>query len=305
MNKFVYYLKALRAPFFTASIIPVILGGVLAWSSGGQWNLQNLLLTILMAISVQGSINLANDYFDHKSGNDEANANFSQFNGGSRVIQEGLLKPTEIMNFSLLLMIVSTSISFYLNLLHPGNTLLLISFLGLAIGFFYTAGPIKLSYRGFGELAVGICFGPLLVNYSYYVFTGTFSLSSILLSIPIGILVSLILLVNEFPDYEADSKTKKYTLVVIAGRKKSKSMYLGFLIMIYASLILSVVFSKVTYLVLLGLLSSIIGIKAYSILSKNYLSPKNLLPANGMTIGLHLITGVLIIAGIVIDKLIF
>ncbi|MBT3464308.1 prenyltransferase [archaeon] len=303
MNKINIYLKALRAPFFTASIIPVLLGFVLAWNEGGSWNWVYFILTILMAVFVQGGVNLSNDFFDHVSGNDEQNNNYSQFSGGSRVIQDKLLKPKEALVASTLLLIIGALIGLYLNRIYEGNALLVLMLIGLFIGFFYTATPLKLSYRGLGEIGVAICFGPILVLFSHFLFSGTISVLAFFISIPMGLLVFLIILINEFQDYESDKKTSKNTLVVLLGKKKSVKIYQNVLVSVYLLIILSIVFFKLPILILISLFSAFLGYKTYNILENNYTKIKELLPANGMTIGLHMITGVLIIIGLVLDKI--
>ena len=93
--------KALRAPFFTATIIPVALGSVVAWHDTDIFMWVRFIITMLGALLIHAGTNLANDYFDHLSGCDEANSTPTPFSGGSRVIQDGLIAPKKIIKESL------------------------------------------------------------------------------------------------------------------------------------------------------------------------------------------------------------
>ena len=100
MKNLKIWVKAVRAPFFTASMAPVILGAAVAWNRFHIFNLFLFLLTLLGAVLIHGGINLSNDYFDFKSGADQKNLHPTPFSGGSRVIQEGLLSSESIFKVS-------------------------------------------------------------------------------------------------------------------------------------------------------------------------------------------------------------
>ena len=112
---------------------------------------------------------MANDYFDHLSGCDEANPDPTPFSGGSRMIQNGLITPKRILYAALITFAIGGGIGLYLNYLSGKNVILIIGLIGLFLAFFYTANPFKIVYRTFGEIAVGIGFGPLIVMGSYFV----------------------------------------------------------------------------------------------------------------------------------------
>ncbi|MFQ6066842.1 MAG: prenyltransferase, partial [bacterium] len=214
MNDLKIWLRAVRAQFFTASVVPVILGTSVALHSSGQFNLFLFCLTLAGIIFAHAGTNLANDYYDHRSGNDFVNKSPTPFSGGSRVIQNGLISAKKILVAALVFFALATSIGLYLNHVCRGNLILILAFLGGFLGFFYTADPLKIGYRGIGELAVSFGFGPPLVLGSYYVQTQNLSWEPVWSSIPIGLLIGLVLYLNEFPDYEPDKTVGKKTLVV-------------------------------------------------------------------------------------------
>ncbi|MFH1784770.1 MAG: 1,4-dihydroxy-2-naphthoate octaprenyltransferase [bacterium] len=300
---FKLWLKAVRAPFFTATLIPVALGSIIAWydTSNFMWGIFSL--TMFGAILIHMGTNLANDYFDHLAGCDEANPTPTPFSGGSRVIQEGLIAPGKILYVSIASFILGGATGLYLNHLSRGNVVLGIGIIGVFLGFFYTAGPFRIGYGSFGELAVAIGFGPLMVLGSYYVQAQNMSLRVFLISIPVGILIALVLLINEFPDYIADKSVGKRTLVVILGKKKALVLYHILLTSVYLFIILMVMFKILPLICLVVFLSIPLALKAFNISKEHFNEVYELLPANASTIGLHSLVGALMSVGIVLDKI--
>lgn len=297
------WLSAIRIPFFTATIIPVIFGAILAWHDSGSFLWVPFILTMIGAIFIHAGTNLANDYFDHCSGCDAANLTPTPFSGGSRVIQKGLIAPKKIFYAFSIFFILGGVIGLYLNHLCGGNVILILGIIGVFLGVFYTAKPFNIGYSSFGELAVGAGFGPLMVMGSFYVQARTLSPGVFLASIPIGILIAMVVFINEFPDYEGDKSVKKKTLVVILGKKKAVILYNILLASVYVIVIAFIIFKIFPVICLIALLSLPLAIKAFIAAGKNYDKIYELLPANASTIALHLLIGVLLSLGIILDKI--
>lgn len=303
MNRFKVWLRAIRAPFFTASITPVLLGSAVAWADSGTFNWFYFLLALVGVVFINVGTNLANDYFDHKSGDDEINETPTLFSGGSRVIQEKLIKPLDILVVSLVFFFLAFLIGFYLNFSIPGNTILIIGLIGVFIGFFYTAGPFRLGYRGFGELWVSLCLGPLVVLGAYYIQTQILSSEALLISIPSGILVGLILYINGFQDYEADKRVGKRTSIVVLGKERAAKIYCFLLGIVYLWVMGGVIFKFFPSATLIIFLTIPLALKAAKVLMKNFDKIYELLPANAATIQLHFCIGLLLCMGYIIDKI--
>ena len=199
---------------------------------------------------------------------------------------------------------VAAVIGFYLNAVTKGNVILYIGITGFFIGYFYTAQPLKHGYTAMGELITIIACGPLIVYGSYYVIAQTHAIQPLFASIPIGILVGLILYINEFPDHEADKKVGKKTLVVILGKAKAIKIFYVFMIFNYLWVILGIILNLLPLYTLMIILTLPICFKAINVARNNYNKIKELLPANASTIGLHLLFGILFSLGYVLDKLI-
>ncbi len=299
MGKISLWVRITRAPFFQASIIPVLVGTVVAYRDG-WFDLGLFILTIIAILGVHVGTNVSNDYFDHLSGNDEINRHLTPFSGGSRVIQEGLVAPRTILTVALAGMAVGTVIGIYL-VFKRGLVLLPIGIAGIFLGYFYTARPIQYCYRGVGELVVGILLGPLSVMGAYFVQTQRFDITVFLASIPIGLLVALILYINEFPDFEADRAVNKKHLIVRLGRKRASLGYPMIMAAIYLSVIIPVALKIFPMLALLTLLTLPIGINAIRIAIAHYDDPGKIIPAQAQTIALHLSIGLLLCIGFFID----
>jgi 1,4-dihydroxy-2-naphthoate octaprenyltransferase len=295
--------QILRAPFFTAVIIPTLVGASLAWQEH-TFHAGYLLLTLLGIVSVNAGLNMSNDYFDHLSGNDENNPHLTPFSGGSRVIQNGILAPRLVLAGSIAFYLVGIGIGIYLAWAR-GWALLWIGLLGVFFALFHNAPPFRLYYLapGAGELAAGIGCGPLVVLGSYYVQTQRFGIEALWASIPMGLLVAAILYINEFPDEVADRRVGKKTLVVVLGRERAVWGYPALLAGVYLSLGIGVVAQVFPYPLLLALLPLPLAYRAVRGAFRHYDDVRALIPTNALTIQLHLVTGLLMCVGYILSRL--
>ena len=300
MFKFLVWIKELRAPFFTATIVPVTLGATIAWSLLGIFNASYLVLSLIAALCLHAGTNMVNDYFDFKSACDIVNKEFvSPFTGGSRLLPEGVLKPRNVHIVSLLFFGLASIIGVYLAF-ERGWIILLLGVIGILSGYFYTT---QLATRVVGEFFVGLNFGPLMVLGSYYVQAQKLSLEPLAASLPIGFLIASVLWINEIPDYTADKAVGKNTCVVRLGRKRSADMYALIMMATYASITLGVALKLMPIASLIALTSIPVALKSIGIARKNYEDPPKLILANANTIKIHVITGLLLIIGYLIHRI--
>ena len=298
------WVKAIRAPFFTASAVPVLVGTALAWNMTGRFSLGRFFLVLVGVPLFNAGTNLANDYYDHKTGNDEANTNLTPFSGGSRVIQDGLIPPKQILIGSFLFFGLGSIVGLYLNAITPGNLVLYLGIFGLLTGFFYTATPVLIGYRGVGELVVGLNLGTLTIIGSYFVQAHSVSWPAFWISLPIGFLVAAILYINQFPDYEADRAVDKKHLVVRLGKRKAVYGYYLLIAATYLVIGGSVLFRMVTPFTLVSFLTLPLAVGAVRILKSNYDKIAELIPAQAKTVQTHLFTGLLLSLGLVVGRVV-
>lgn len=304
-NKLKVWLKAIRAPFLTATIIPIVLGAVVAWAQYDAFHWGYFALTLIGGIFIHIGVNLSNDYFDHLSRNDWNNQTPTPFSGGSRVIQDGVIKPYQILMVALISFALGSLIGLYLNYTLPGNVILYIGIIGVFLGFFYTGKPIQIGYKGLGlgELATGLGFGPVMVVGSYYVQTQQLTPIPFLVSVPVALLIALVLYINEFPDYEADKSVNKKTLPVILGRERAAYLFYGLLLSTYLYTIILVILGIIPVFGLITILTFPLAVKIIKVTMAHKDKPFELIPANASTIMVHLSFGAGLIIAYVMDGL--
>jgi 1,4-dihydroxy-2-naphthoate octaprenyltransferase len=159
---------------------------------------------------------------------DRLNQGFNRFSGGSRVLVKGVLPVWVSLFLGYGCLAGATLIGFYIYLQYQTDPrTLLLGGIGIFSGFFYSNKPFRWSYRGVGEIVIGFCYGWLPIATGFFLFTGFFSQQVILLSIPVGLSIFNVILINEFPDEEADRAIGKRNLVIRFGREKMGDLYLG------------------------------------------------------------------------------
>ena len=253
-----------RGGFTLASILPMVIVSLIL-SQTNSLSLINAILSIIGIICAHIFGNLYNDYFDVKSGTDENNNEYfnvgdkslmlrgAQISGGSRAVELGLitLKKTKLLGNLMIIIALSCIILLSVNIYFQTGSfdnvygVGIIGFLGLFLAYYYTAEPLKFSSRkGLGELTIFLTFGPLLTLGSFFAMSNTsieisFQLlqNFLLIGVPLGLLTTNILLINQFPDLKSDKKSNKINLVVLFGKKYSRWIYLTNLFVIYITTI--------------------------------------------------------------------
>ena len=298
-TKLIKGLAITRMPFTSASILPILaVGAYFAGVGDGLFNILNFVLCIFGVLIAHLSVNVLNDYFDFKDGTDEENNDyFQQVSGGSRAIELGLITLAGTKKLGTILTIVALLIGgVILFSTNPANVdaVLMITLIGLFLGYFYTAPPLRLvARRGLGELTIFLTFGPLItLGTAFAIFNGDLSMAQehlmncLYIGIPMGLLTTNILLINEFPDMKSDTKTNKNHLVVTFGKKASRWIYLLILgLTAYTTLMLADSVGSEKLLIPLAILV-LYGGYVFSILFKKYES-RELVAANWGTITLQ------------------
>jgi 1,4-dihydroxy-2-naphthoate octaprenyltransferase len=295
-----------RAPFLTAIIMPILVGAAWVVYQGlvqpFPWDL--FLLALFAGISLHIAANTFNDYFDWKSGTDQANNDyFLPYSGGSRSIELGLISEKALFRVAL----VSLSIASLLGVIlafRSGPGILIFGVIGALSSYFYTAPPLRLAARkGLGELLIGLNFGPLVTAGTVYALTGSISVADFLIGIPIGLLTTAILWINQFPDEASDRETGKINLVVLLGKKRARWGYLLLLIVAFGLLLYWLVAGLLPLSVLLIVASIPLAIYAGRIAVREY-DQRSLIRANSATIQLHLAFGLLLVAGLLVSQMV-
>ncbi len=296
-NGILIWIKEFRAAFFTAVLIPVSLGAAVSWFSFENFDPVSFFLSLMGVVCVNAGTNLANDYFDYKSGCDLIKTGFSSpFSGGSGLLPKGVLDPGKVHTASLVSFALAGLIGVLLALAR-GWVVIVLGLIGVFSGYFYTT---QLAPRGIGEFIVGLNCGPLVVIGSYYVQTQTIALEPIVASIPVGMLILAVLWINEIPDHYADARTGKKTLVTRLGIKRAADGYAVLMALTYTVILLGVFFGLMPVSALLSFVTIPLAIRAVFVARRYYADARKLIPANASTVLVHLLTGLLLCIAYVI-----
>jgi len=208
-----------------ASMSSIFLGACAA-ASAGRINYFWLFLTIIGIFAVEVAKNASGEIFDFDSRDDQAVAekDRSPFSGGKRVLVDGFLTRRQAIAIALVSYFVGIVVGLLIVLFRE-SVILWYGIVGIGLAYFYHASPLKLSYRGLGEIAVAIAYGPLICVGTYLVQRSEITLQVVVVALMQGLLIANFLLINEFPDYEADKHAGKRTLVVKFGRHAATRLF--------------------------------------------------------------------------------
>jgi 1,4-dihydroxy-2-naphthoate octaprenyltransferase len=216
-----------RPPFHTVGILPFILGSFLAYRLTSVFNPEVFILGVSGVILIMLSTYHAGEYFDYRGDILSNQLHKNQFAGGSKILPSGKLPPAIPFWTSIITFIVAAAIGIILQFVFKtGPYTLVLGALGAFPGFFYSTPPVRFVQRGIGEIFIGFCYGWLPVASAYYIQTGTIAPIIHLLGIPIGLSIFNVILLNEFPDYEADKATEKKNLLYRLGKQNGIILYI-------------------------------------------------------------------------------
>lgn len=301
-SKLLIFFLATRPKFLVASVAPVLVGSALGFAAAGTFTPQLFILALLAAMFLHSGANLANDYFDHLSRNDWLNTNTTPFSGGSRYIQENILSAKTILLLSLSSLAIGAILGIAIVVLTRSIFILILGIVGLLGGFFYTAPPIKLGYRCAGEPAIAMLFGILPVYGSYYLQTETIDIVPLFPAVIVGILIFLVILINEFPDADADAAVNKRTLVVRFGIGVSVWIYrIALAATIPVTIAAMLIYRPFVFAGLLYLFTPPLMAMAIRAANKEDLSTPGRYRASQLTVLLHMTGSAALIIGFIIS----
>lgn len=291
INKLESWILASRPKTLLAAFVPVIIGSAVA-AHHNSFKPLAATVALICSILIQVGTNFANDLYDFLSGKDT-----EERLGPTRALASGLISVKE-MKIGVFLTFASTFLlGLYLVYL-GGWLILLIGIFSIIAGIAYTAGPYPLAYNGLGDIFVFVFFGLIGTVGTYYVQTGSVQMIAVWTSIPVGALITNILVVNNYRDIDEDKSNGKNTLAVKLGEKFTRLQYVGFMILSYTILIVVYFTYKQSLFVFLPVLSLPVAIKLIKMIySFKGTSLNNTL---ALTAKLSMIYGLLFAAGILL-----
>ena len=291
------WIRVIRIRFLLASVISVSVGLAITWWSINDITIIDAILTMCGVLALHASVDLLNDYWDFKRGID-TKTHRTKMSGGSGVLPEGLLKPSQVYAAGIVSLIIGAAIGMYFVATDGIVIGIILAFAVLSI-YFYS---IKIVNWGLAEVFVGIK-GSMIVIGTYFVQTTDITEQAVLGGIVIGTLSSLILFITSFPDHDADKAKGRKTLVISLGKERACSILWVFPVVTYGITVIAVCFEVFPIFCLLILLTIPLIIRSGLKLKQNYDKLINLIPVMSSTLYFSRITGVLLIVGFLVNTI--
>ncbi len=284
-----------RPAFLLLPLCSLSLPLAYAVSQGISINPLHLGMIFFGALAAHVSVNMLNEYEDFNSGLD-FHTRRTPFSGGSGTLPASPELAGSVHIGGMAGLLITALIGCYF-LSTAGLSLLPVGVLGLMLIYFYTQTITR--WPLLCLIAPGLAFGPLMINGAYTVLSGHYSLAVIAISFIVFFLANNLLLLNQFPDLEADQDAGRYHLPILIGRKKSARVYVGFLAASYALLVFCVYLDLIPVTGLVGLLSLMLAVPAARLALQFPDDIERLKPALALNVAITLSTPVLVAAGII------
>jgi 1,4-dihydroxy-2-naphthoate octaprenyltransferase len=248
ISPFHAWVLAIRLRTLPAAVAPILVGTALA-KADGQFALWPAIAAITVSLLLQVSVNLANDYFDFHRGIDTEDRR-----GPPRVSQSGLIAPARVKKGFSVTLCAAAAVGLYLVSV-GGWPVLVIGIVSILATLAYSGGPYPMASHGLGELLVFLFFGFVAVCGTYYVQALNLTARVVWMAVPVGLLITAILVVNNLRDIPTDRKTGKNTLAVMLGARATRIEYISLLAGAYAILVFLWLFSQISGWIMLPLIS--------------------------------------------------
>ncbi len=285
--------RVLRLPFLPVSVLPFLFGSLLVHCG---FSALRFALGLVAVAGTHLSATVMNDYADSVSGADWQDTTYYGLFGGSKLIQQGVFPARLYLTVAIGLAAAAIAAVVGLTVL-TGNALCSVLYGAvLLMAWGYTVRPLRLSYRGLGELAVFLAYGPAPVVAGYFVLAAEFPpFPVLLLSLPFGFFTAGVLLANEVPDAPGDAAAGKRTLVVRAGAANGYALYAAAVVGGLTAVVVGVLAAYLTVWSLLALVAVVPATRAVSILKRHAGEKAKLVASSKLAIAAQaLVSGVLI-----------
>jgi 1,4-dihydroxy-2-naphthoate polyprenyltransferase len=282
------WLRAIRIRFLLASVIAVTTGLTISYWRTGQIDPLSGILTYVGVVFLHASVDLLNDYWDHRRGIDSTTTR-TKFSGGTGVLPEKLLSPRAVYSAGIVFLILGAAIGTYF-VVTKGITVAIILGFAVAAIYFYSTSIVN---AGLGELFVAIK-GAMIVLGTFYVQTTTIDPAAALIGIIVGLLSATVLFINAFPDYAADKSGGRRTLVIVLGRRNAARVFPLFFIAAYGMIVVSVLVGYATVYAMISLGSFPLALRALMQVRGKNVEVNDLVPAMASTVMYSRVTGFLL-----------
>lgn len=296
MSNTKYLLGPMRVPFLILTPACVLVGlGTALWMTG-QVNMVHFVVVLIGALAAHISVNAFNEYFDFKSGLDFKTQR-TPFSGGSGTLPEKPELARQALNTALIALAITALVGLYF-LFVRGLGILPLGLLGMLTIIVYT--PWLAHSTTLCLIAPGLGFGVLMVMGTHFALTGEYSWTAFVASLTPFFLVNNLLLLNQFPDVEADQSIQRKNVPIVLGRKSASWVYGAFLLMAYLAIVAGVCLNYLPLVSLLGLGTLVIAIPAFRGALQYADDTARLVPSMGLNVIINILTPVLLAIGLFI-----
>jgi len=221
-----YWISLSRIPFLSVVILPYFLGALLAQRLTGEFGLAVFLLGLSGAMFIQLAAHYNGEAYDIREDRLSAILGKTPFSGGSQVLVRKIISEDKVKLLSFAVVLLALAIGIILQFyFKTGRWTLLLGASGIICGIYYSKPPLRWVSRGLGEIFIAYSFGFLAVNTGFYIQVSRFDILALLVSLPVACAAANIILVNEYPDYQADKEARKMNLLVRIGKEKCAFLY--------------------------------------------------------------------------------
>ena len=295
------FLVLSRLPFLSPGVAPLVTGIVIALSEGYDPSAGLVWMSILGLVLIMLATYYFNEYFDYEG--DIINKTFIKFSGGSRALPDNMVpRPVaRIAGYSSIAVLVAIAVVYMLFYFEDYPLLLPLALFGAFCGVFYSHPPFQWAYQGIGEIVIGGCYGILTLASGFYLVSGVLNLNMLLVGLPASMTIFLVILANEFPDYEADKAVNKRNLIVRLGPQKGALLYAGVMMSVYPAMLAAIAVNISSWIAVAGLPVLALTIAATAMTLKGgYTQPSAQMKISGITLLANLLSSLMFIPVVLI-----
>jgi len=290
-----------RLPFLSPGVAALVTGIVIALSEGYDPSAGLVWMSILGLILIMLATYYFNEYFDYEG--DIINKTFIKFSGGSRALPDNMVpRPVaRIAGYSSVAILVAIAVVYVFFYFEDYPLLLPLALFGAFCGVFYSHPPFQWAYQGIGEIVIGGCYGILTLVSGFYLVSGVLNLNMLLVGLPASMTIFLVILANEFPDYEADKAVNKRNLIVRLGPARGSVVYAVVMLLVYPAMLATIVAGISPWIAVAGFPVLALTIAATALTLKGgYSQPSAQMKISGMTLLANLLSSLMFIPVVLI-----
>jgi 1,4-dihydroxy-2-naphthoate octaprenyltransferase len=290
-----------RLPFLSPGLASLVTGFSIAIADGHDPSWGLIWLSVVGIVLIMLATYYFNEYFDYEG--DMINKTYIKFSGGSRALPSNMVpRPAaRIAGYSAVAGLFVIAIIYLLFYFEDYPLLLPLALFGAFCGLFYSHPPFQWAYQGIGEIVIGGCYGILPVVSGFYLASGVLNMNMLVVGLPASLSIFLVIVANEFPDYEADNAVNKRNLIVRLGSARGSIMYAAVMLLVYPAMLATIAVDVSPWIAVAGSPVLALTIAATAMTLKGgYNQPSAQMKISGITLIVNLLSSLTFIPVVLI-----